>query len=469
MRTRYFFVMATLLAILQFGLAGPAWGLITGGEGNEPVNDPGWPTGAAEVFNAESRVAWWEGPPFGGGQWHAECRGDAAKFNKVLAAFAKVDAKTKRLVLHDGVGQSFWLGHNLKEKSADAAKIDWIFMTWQPASWERLRKLPADLAPRDAGEESPPAQIDVYTAGNIRWADVKVPEEVKVIDQRLEAHGFKLTDGVVMEGQVTDIATHKPLALATILLEQMESKADGYHYSVLKKVTTNEQGAWVIKNTPPGRYRLSAQADGYVARVIDYGFSDEQPRWKSYDISLSMPGKITGKVVDDAGEPLADAQVRLGDLKAAASRYEVVVEAKASTGADGTYVLENLPIGTASIWVHKAGYCCPGLGPAIAIPAKDLQLTMLKSAKLKVTVGFGAVKRPAGYVVRLEPAGGAGVGMWSGSGSINDANQIAFEDVPPGSYVLTGQPNPGGADEQTKPLAIELKSGQSLEIVLTAK
>src|SRR5207237_9765151 len=86
-----------------------AFALITGGAGNAPVHDPGWPTGAAAIFNVTSRIAYWEGPPFGGGQWHAECRGDARALSAVLADFANLDVKSKRIVLHDGVGSSFWL------------------------------------------------------------------------------------------------------------------------------------------------------------------------------------------------------------------------------------------------------------------------------------------------------------------------------------------------------------------------
>src|SRR4051812_50126821 len=131
--------IAILLAAVLVALPGrPAVALITGGEGNTPINDPGWPKGAAALFNNPARVAWWEGPPFGGGQWHAECRGDAGAFNAVLADFARLDAKTKRLVVHDGVGQSFWLNLNNEPEKQAAARIDWVAMVWQPASWERL-------------------------------------------------------------------------------------------------------------------------------------------------------------------------------------------------------------------------------------------------------------------------------------------------------------------------------------------
>ncbi len=99
-------VLATLLAAAP---TREAAALITGGEGNKPISDPGWPKGAAAIFNHPSRIAWWEGPPFGGGQWHSESRGDARTLTAILTTFSKMDAKTKRVVVHDGVGQSFWI------------------------------------------------------------------------------------------------------------------------------------------------------------------------------------------------------------------------------------------------------------------------------------------------------------------------------------------------------------------------
>src|SRR3974390_1609048 len=98
-------VLAVLLTAIPLRQAAA---LITGGEGNKPIADPGWPKGAAAIFNHPGRVAWWEGPPFGGGQWHSECRGDAGAFNGILAEFARLDIKTKRVVIHDGIGHSFW-------------------------------------------------------------------------------------------------------------------------------------------------------------------------------------------------------------------------------------------------------------------------------------------------------------------------------------------------------------------------
>ena len=168
---------ATRTALLAFTiiamLARTAPALITGGEGNGPIADPGWPKGTYAIFNNPGRIAWWEGPPFGGGQWYAECRGDAKALSAVLADMARLDVPTKRVVLHDGVGQSFWLNPNREPQKQEAATIAWTFIVWQPPNWERLRQLPVDVNPTDPrdADKGPPTQVDVYT-GTLRWSDV---------------------------------------------------------------------------------------------------------------------------------------------------------------------------------------------------------------------------------------------------------------------------------------------------------
>ena len=64
--------------------------------------------------------------------------------------------------------------------------MDWSFTVWQLANWKQLAKMPPALKPADMGDANngPPTQIDVYTGGRIRWADVVVPKGIEVIDQR---------------------------------------------------------------------------------------------------------------------------------------------------------------------------------------------------------------------------------------------------------------------------------------------
>jgi hypothetical protein len=428
--------------------------------------------GAEVIFNTPARVAWWEGPPFGGGQWHAECRGDAKALSAVLANFAKLKVKSKQVVVHDGVGRSFWLNPNNQAAKRDAAKIDWIFMVWQPASWQRLRKLPADLNPtgsKDAAD-GPPSQIDVYTAGNIKWADVVVPRRLKIVDNRLEARGFSPADGAVLEGTVTDLATKKPLVTAKMRLERLETQKGGYRYTSVAHAETDIAGRWVLKKTPPGQYRVIIEADGFVPRVIGYAQINDQPRWQAYDGGLARPALVTGRVTDDAGRPLEGVEVRLQDVTANHDgRYETALSSTFKTDADGRFRAEQMPVGRTTIWVYKRGYCRPGLGRQITTPAEGIELSMIKSGRVVVTVDFTGKKRPAGYMVSIEPEGGEAVGKYGGSGNINPKNQMTFEEVPPARYVIRGRPNPSSAGQETEPVTIDLKGGTAAEVKLKAK
>ncbi len=454
-----------LFTILATGAPSGAFALITGGEGNEPITDPGWPVAAAAIFNHPGRIAWWEGPPFGGGHWHAECRGDVRALGAVLADFAKMDAKAKRVVVHDGVGSSFWLAPNREPENLEAANVDWVFMVWQPANWERLRTLPADLNPTDPGDTTPPAQIDVFTAG-IDWAHITVPAGIEVVDQRLVAHGFTAQDGVVLEGKVTDLATKQPIA-ATMRVEPQPK--GGYLYPVVAEAKADMQGHWTLKRAPAGWVRVVVAADGFVPKVAGYARLDDQPRWQSCDCGLARPA-VSGRVTDEAGEPLEGAEVSLGNVQpVTGGRYESPVEYKVKIDAEGQFRIDRVPVGTATVWLHKPAYCRPGLGLPIATPKGDVELQMLRSTSVRVTVDFTGKERPGGYIVSMEPEGGSVVGSYGGSGNVDARNQMTFPIVPPGRYVLWGRPNPGSDAEQTESVAVVMEGGQAAEVTLKAR
>jgi hypothetical protein len=466
------FHTAAALLIAALAATQPAWALITGGTGNEPLQDPGWPAGAVWIVNHPGRISWWEGPPFGGGQWHAECRGDAKDLNIVLADFAKLDANNKRIIVRDGVGNAFWINPNREAAKKADARIDWTFIVWQPAHWEHLRGMLANHSPTDARDAKlgPPAEIEVYTGGSIRWADVVVPKGLKLIDERLEAHGFKPSDGTVLEGKVTDLITGKLLAARTRLVRIAPQKKGGYRYTVIAEAPTDKIGHWVLKNAPPDWCQVLVDADGYVPRLAGYSLSDGQPRWHFFDCRLSRPAPVSGRVVDNHDKPLADVEVRLDDVAAPEDgRYESPGGYTRRTDADGRFRFDLVPQGTARVWVRKQGYCRPGLGPTIAMPAKDLLLAMRPSSQIVVTVDFSWATRPEAYIVNIEPEGGSRVGTWGGSGHIDAKNQISFNDVPPGRYVLIGSPNPTTDKQKTDPTVVDLKGGETLKIKLSAK
>jgi hypothetical protein len=172
-------IAALAALVLLFGSISSSLADIGGSTSDEEISNKNWPEGADTVFNFKGRVASWDGPPLGGGHWHAECRGDAKQLSDVLAAFERIKAQDKRVVVHDGVGQSFWLNPNRDPAKKDAAKIDWTFQVWDRVSWER------SVGAIGKGEEAEPlTQIDVYTEGDVNWKDVVVPKGLTVVDKR---------------------------------------------------------------------------------------------------------------------------------------------------------------------------------------------------------------------------------------------------------------------------------------------
>ncbi len=447
-----------------------AFALRFGDKGNSPIRDPGWPQGAAVIFNVESRIAYWVGPL--DGHWHADCRGDAKAFSAVLADFAKLDVKSKRVVVHDGVGNSEWLNINNEPAKRAAAKMDWMFMVWETADWKRRRRFPGELNATDAkdAESGPPAQIDVYTGGNVKWDDVKVPNGLKIVDQRLQAHGFTLADGVVLEGKVSDLVTKKPLS-AMVRLERIEPQPKGgYRYTNVAGAVSGVGGHWVLKKAPAGWHRVVVEAPGFVPRVVGgYDKFDDQPKWQSYDTGLARAALVTGRVIDDAGQPLADVEVRIQSVTKDDESYAMPHDNTVKTDKDGRFRTDHAPIGKASITAQKAGYVRADLREPITTPANDVQLKLRLAGRVDITVDFTGKERPEAYIVEIEPEGGIKVGTWGGSGHINAKNQMTYENVPPARYVLRGHPNPYSADQVTEPITIDLKGGQSAKVTLNAK
>ena len=465
---RSLWLPAALALVMTLTNADHAEASIFGGVGNDPVNDPGWPAGAAKVFNVQSRVAYWEGPPLGGGQWHGEFRGSAEAFNAVLADFAQIKTPKKRLVVHDGVGASFWLNPNRTADVPQDARLDWMFTVWVPESFERLRDLPADL--RAFGDDAEPIpQLDVYTGFNIPWADVRVPEGIEIDDQRLEAHGFSVDDGTVLDGTVTDLGTGQPLA-AQIDLQLIEAQeTGGYRYSSQAKASTDPQGRWALKSIPAGWYQVVVSQTGFVARIGGHYQFDGAPKYTSVATVLAPAATVSGRILDDQGQPLAGVEVSLRNLNpGGGERYDAAAELKAETGTDGRFAIPGAPVGAASLWLSKSGYVFPGLGPEVKVPSTDNEHRLNKAANLLISVDFQGATPPEEYLVHIEPEGGSQIGSWGGSGKVDVDGRWLVTNVPPGKYVLYGSPNPGSDSTKSEPVTVDLKGGETTKAVVKA-
>jgi len=150
------------------------------------------PDGSARVAALSSCVGYWEGPPFGGGEWHIQFRGDGDALNQALTNFAAIKFPQLDVVIHDGPKNDQFIG-NLPKLGADntSPRVDWEFVVWEPKNWKSLyNSTNAALArifkddPR-LGKPYPAPLLNIYIGGGqVDWDNVKIPANVYVDDER---------------------------------------------------------------------------------------------------------------------------------------------------------------------------------------------------------------------------------------------------------------------------------------------
>jgi hypothetical protein len=121
-------------------------------------------------------------------------------------------------------------------------------------------------------------------------------------------------DSGSIEGYVVTIGTRTPVIRA-----RMEIESEDGSRSSIQSVITDTSGGFVFRNLRPGRYRVSAQRDGYMPAQYGERRRGAQgvtltvgPRETLKNIVLSLTPKsaISGRVYDRYGDPVTNAVVR---------------------------------------------------------------------------------------------------------------------------------------------------------------
>ena len=139
-----------------------------------------------------------------------------------------------------------------------------------------------------------------------------------------------LGHGIELEGQVVDGAG-KPVPEVTITRNhQWRDPAAA--------LATDAQGRFKIVNLRPGDLLLTFQAGGLAAQTCLLTLSNSMPALR---IEMKPGQPLTGKVVDDAGKPLAGARVSLDRLNLGPLEYDW----SATTDTEGRFLWDGAPEG----------------------------------------------------------------------------------------------------------------------------
>jgi protocatechuate 3,4-dioxygenase beta subunit len=114
-----------------------------------------------------------------------------------------------------------------------------------------------------------------------------------------------------LSGRVLEAETGKPLRRALVRASSSELPRG-------RTVSTDADGQWALQALPAGSYRLSVSKGGYVeiaygqvrpfaqGRVIEVA---EGQALDKLDVSLPRAGVITGRVLDELGDPMSNVRV----------------------------------------------------------------------------------------------------------------------------------------------------------------
>jgi hypothetical protein len=107
-----------------------------------------------------------------------------------------------------------------------------------------------------------------------------------------------------LEGVVVNATTQQPVRRADVVVRHADLALA--RANVLGVLETDGEGRFTLLKLPPGDYALQVQRPGYHARNLRVRVGDEAV---SIRVRLTPHTVISGRVLDDEGEPVAGAQV----------------------------------------------------------------------------------------------------------------------------------------------------------------
>lgn len=272
----------------------------------------------------------------------------------------------------------------------------------------------------------------------------------------------------VIKGRITAADTGRPLRRARITVT-------GAPLFTPQATSTNVRGEYEVKDLPAGRYQLRVQRSGYLPMHYGQRRSTEPARpfdvadgqaLEKVDFALVRTGIISGRVVDETGEPVAGVAVRTMRQEYFLGRRGLVpVGPEGKTDDTGRYRVLNVPPGEylmmamlREIWVagpkrETYGYA-PTFFPGTAraadatqvkvtigqeVPNTDFALVAARAASLTGTATSADGAPLAGARVSLSadlvgPNGGMFMGVRGAS--VGADSSWSIRDIPPGEYQL---------------------------------
>lgn len=216
-----------------------------------------------------------------------------------------------------------------------------------------------------------------------------------------------------IRGHVFAADTGEPLRKAQVRIVANEIREN-------RLTTTDVNGAYEFTEVRPGRYTINATKGSYVSMSYGQARSTDAPKpleildrqtVERLDLSLPRGGVITGRIVDDFGEPMSDVQVSPQRYQFVQGRRTLMMSGRISLTNDlGEFRLFGIAPGQYYIeatWRQMNMTPNPGPAERLTFPPTFFPGTTDAAEAQRLTIGAGQEIRD--LVMAIRPAKAARV------------------------------------------------------------
>ena len=185
----------------------------------------------------------------------------------------------------------------------------------------------------------------------------------------------------LVEGRVVDAVTERAIRGALVVATAEQA---GGSSGARAKFLTGEDGRFVFRGLPPGRITVSASKTGFLKHTLTPFPLSAGARNGDTRVPLIRAGAISGRVVDQFGEPIGYVTVKAVPKDARPGAPSLSAVDTATTDDNGVYVIGGLEPGSYLVTIDTVGGGPPFESDAVFFPAKS---TPEEATPLDVTAG----------------------------------------------------------------------------------
>jgi protocatechuate 3,4-dioxygenase beta subunit len=227
-----------------------------------------------------------------------------------------------------------------------------------------------------------------------------------------------------LRGRLVD-AEERPVHGA-LALQEVEGQVVAQSLGQMLRAESDAQGRFTIERVPRAALALGVTAARFLSRRVEA--TPDSAELDLGDVVLDSGLAIRGRVRDQAGQAIADAQVRGGLMGMGPMRSRV----EGSSAADGTFVLAGAEPGLYSLSVEAAGFATATTQASAG--GEPIELTLERAGSITGTVVDEKGAPVAAFGVTATPV--EEKGAWRAASGEGSEGRFELTDVAAGDWVL---------------------------------